>query len=217
MNIDKLYINGTDIQSTYGLYLKWRTLSAPVVKSNYKTVIGMQGDADLTESLGDVFYENRTLNLGMKHPASEWQSDYDGMLNNYHGKDVRISFGNDTGWYWSGRISIGEYSAKSHDLSMTASVFPFKRKTEQTVITESINAAGEESASTIQLTGSRLKVSPKLTVTSEGSLTIKWGSKTASLNAGEYYVDGLTVGAAGLTIKAWGVGTLKIEYRKGSL
>lgn len=217
MNIDKLYINGTDMQSTYGMYLKWRKLSAPTVKSNYKSVIGMQGDADLTEALGDVFYENRILDLGMKHPSSDWQADYDGMLNNYHGQNVRISFGNDTGWYWSGRLSISEYSSKDHSLSMSASVFPFKRATEKTVITANINAVDEAAASTIQLTGSRLKVSPLLTVTSEGDITIKWGTTTVSLPAGEHYVDGLTVGSAGLTIKAWGVGTLKIEYRKGSL
>ena len=217
MTIDKLYINGADIQTLYGFYLKWRTISAPNAKSNYKSIIGMQGDLDLTEAMGDVFYENRTLSLDMKHPGLNWYADHESMMNKYHGRDVHISFGNDPDWYYAGRLSIGEYSAKSHDLSMTASVFPFKLAVEQTIVTESINASDEASAATIQLAGSRLKVSPLLTVTSQNGLTIKWGSKTANLSNGDHYVDGLTVGALGLTIKAWGVGDLQIVYRKGSL
>lgn len=217
MTIDNLYINGVDIQSTYGFFLKWKTLTAPVVKSNYKSIIGMQGDLDLTEALGEVFYENRELSIGMKHPDNIYQADFDAIMNNYHGKNVHIAFGNDPGWYWSGRLNVQQYESKGHDLSMTAIVFPFKMAEQQTTVTQSVSAAGEESAATIQLTGSRLKVSPKLTVTSENGLTIKWGTKTATLSAGDHYVDGLTIGSEGLTIKVWGVGTLQIAYRKGSL
>lgn len=217
MTIDKLYLDGKDIQELYGFLLKWRTLSAPNIKSNYKAIIGMQGDLDLTESLGDVFYENRVIDMGMKHPDDNWYADYESLMNEFHGKDVHIKFENDPDWYWAGRISIGGYSARNHDLSMTASVFPFKLAETKTVISLSVDAENEAAAETIFLPPSRLKVSPKFTATTENGLTVKWGTSTASVSAGSHYVDGLTVGASGLTIKVWGTGTMQIDYRVGSL
>lgn len=217
MNIDRLYLDENDIQELFGFFLKWRDISAPHAKENYKEIIGMQGALDLTEKLGEVFYDNRTLNLGMKHPGRDWYSDFESMMNMFHGKTVHISFGNDPDWYYSGRLSIDGYSARNHELSMSASVFPFKMAKSKTIISRSINAANEDAAETIDLSGSRLKVSPMITVTTGTGITLKWGERTVTLDSGSRYVDGLTVGPSGLTIKAWGTGDLQISYRVGLL
>lgn len=219
MAIDKLTLNGVDIQNTYGFYLNWRRLSAPEPQLDMQTIPASNRPVDLTETFGEVYYNPRILEMGMTHPSSSWISDYDGLLANFHGQNCSIVFNNDQNWYWTGRVIVGEYDSKSHKLSMTATVFPYKLSGTLTTASATVSGATEETAETVTLTKSRMKLSPKVTVTAgDGdSVTLKWGSKTQTLSAGTYYVRGLKVGSEDVTIKVWGTGTVTFEYRKGTL
>ena len=223
MAIDKLLLNGTDIQTTYGFYLNWRKLSAPVPQVDERVIPASNKTVDLTETFGDVYYNPRTLEMGMTHPGDSWIADYDGLLANYHGQKCTIVFNNDQNWYWTGRVIIGEYDSKSHKLTMTATVFPFKLSTTLTTVSKTVSGVTEGNAQTVTLTKSRLKLTPKVTVVATGSnsVTIKWGGTghetTQALSAGTYYIKGLKVGSEDVTISVWGTGTVTFEYRKGTL
>lgn len=215
MTIDKLYINGVDIQEEYGCWLKWRTLSTPSPKTNYIQIPGRDGDLDLTEALGDVYYNDRNLQISLVHPSDVWYDDYEQLVSQFHGKQCHVKFGNDPDWYWTGRLNVGAYSAKDHDLSMTAKVFPYKLSASE--ITESVTVSGatEETAETVTLTAGRMNVTPQAVVT--GSVTLKWGSRTVALSEGTYYVSGLLLTSGENEVDVWGTGTVTFKYRNGSL
>lgn len=215
MTIDKLYINGVDVQEEFGCWLKWRTLSTPSPKTNYIQIPGRDGDLDLTEALGDVYYNDRNLQISLVHPSDVWYDDYEQLVSQFHGKQCHVKFGNDPDWYWTGRLEVGAYSAKDHDLSMTAKVFPYKLSADE--ITESITVSGatEETAETVTLTAGRMNVTPQAVVT--GSITLKWGSRTVALSEGTYYVSGLLLTSGENEVDVWGTGTVTFKYRNGSL
>lgn len=224
MNIDKLSLNGVDIQETYGFYLKWRRLSAPEAQIDMIVIPGSDRAIDLTETFGDVYYNQRSIELGMKHPGDDWVDDYEGLLENYHGQICTIVFANDPNWYWTGRVIVSEYDSKTHSLSMSATVFPYKLSGTLTAVSATVDGVTEANAETVTLTRSRLKLSPKVTVVTDDdadSVNIRWTAGgtvfTKSLSAGEYYIKGLKVGRTDVTISVWGTGSITFEYRKGTL
>lgn len=215
MTIDKLYIDGVDVQEEYGCWLKWRTLSTPSPKTNYIQIPGRDGDLDLTEALGDVYYNDRNLQISLVHPSDVWYDDYEQLVSAFHGKQCQVKFGNDPDWYWTGRLNVGAYSAKDHALSIAAKVFPYKLSASE--ITESVTVSGatEETAETVTLTAGRMNVTPQAVVT--GSITLKWGSRTVALSEGTYYVSGLLLTSGENEVDVWGTGTVTFKYRNGSL
>ena len=218
MVVDKLYLNNVDIQNEYGFWMNWRVLSAPKPQLDYQIIPGMQGRLDLSESLGDVYYDDRTIDIEMTHVGDDWYSDYERFVSNYHGKKVQIKFGNDPDWYWYGRIIVGEYSAKSHKMTASATVFPFTLSISETVVTQEVTATTEQTAHTIALTNGRMAVTPKVSV--EGSTNgvhLKWGDMTAVVSNGNSYVTGLTLDEGTLNVLAWGDGTVTFTYRQGAL
>ena len=74
MVVDKLYLNNVDIQNEYGFWMNWRVLSAPKPQLDYQVIPGMQGRLDLSESLGDVYYDDRTIDIEMTHVGDDWYS-----------------------------------------------------------------------------------------------------------------------------------------------
>lgn len=218
MNIDKLYINNIDIQEQYGFWLEWRTLSAPKPQLNYQTIPGRNGSLDLSEALGDVYYEDRTLNLYMRHPDKDWYSDHEAFTSQFHGRKFQIKFGNDPNWYWYGRVIVDTYYAKSHEMRVSATVHPFKLALSETVVTQEVTATTEQTAHAVALTNGRMTVTPKVTVTgSTNGVHLKWGDLTAVVSNGEQYVTGLTLDEGTLNVLAWGDGTVTFTYRQGAL
>lgn len=211
MNIDKLYINGTDIQDKYGFWLSWRNLSAPKPRTKYEQIEGAHGAIDMTEANGDIFYEMRALDMDCIHPSFEWQKDFDNMLADFHGKDCHIVFGNDPDWYWSGRLTIGNYNSKNHTLSMDANVFPFKFAKGLTHVIAQVTGSKE-----LLLKNDRMPVIPLVTVDAPVSLTI--GDATIAVQAGEHKILGFELMPKSTTyITVAGDCNIDISYREGRL
>ena len=218
--IDSLFVDGVDMQAD-GWFLKWRSLSAPKPKTDYVSVWGRDGDIDLTEneSDGQVFYENRNLMMDMVYIGEDWIEAYSELLDMLHGKECMVQFSNDPYWYWAGRIIASLYEHKPHSLAMSGIMFPYKLSVAKVIESATVTGLTESNAVDVVLPGSRMRVSPKVTVTagSGDSVTLKWGGNTQALSAGTYYVRGLKVGSDDVTIKVYGTGTVNFEYRKGML
>lgn len=220
VRIDRLFVDGVDMQAD-GWFLKWRKLAAPKPKTDYISVWGRDGDIDLTEneSDGQVFYENRNLMMDMVYIGEDWIEAYSELLDMLHGKECMVQFSNDPYWYWAGRIIASLYEHKPHSLAMSGIMFPYKLSVAKVIESATVNGLTESNAVDVVLPGSRMRVSPKVTVTagSGDSVTLKWGDNTQALSAGTYYVRGLKVGSDDVTIKVYGTGTVNFEYRKGML
>lgn len=218
MVVDKLYLNNVDIQNEYGFWMNWRVLSAPKPQIDDQLIPGKHGRLDLSEALGDVYYDDRDIKIDMTYIGTDWYHDYERFVSAYHGKKMQIKFGNDPDWYWYGRLIVNDYSAKSHKMRVNAMVFPFKLSISETVVTQEVTATTEQTAHTIALTNGRMAVTPKVTV--EGSTNgvhLKWGDMTAVVSNGSSYVTGLTLDEGTLNVLAWGDGTVTFTYRQGAL
>lgn len=218
MNIDRLYLKSASdndfvpADTTFGLLLKWRRLSAPLVKTIYDEIPGANGMLDSTEEYGEVFYEDRELELGCILPDKEWQTPYQNLCSRYHGKTVKIAFSNDADYYWSGRLFVSEYDSKEHLLAMTATVYPYKFKKVETVVTSSGNE-------TVTLENGRMSVVP--TVTISGAVTLAWGEYTKALSASSYpttvRIAGLKLTEGETDVTITGSANVTFRYREGAL
>lgn len=221
MSIDRLKLKGsTDnyyvaVDTTYGFHLKWRRISAPNVKTVYDEIPGANGSLDETEELGEVFYEDRELDLGCVLPSSTWQTPYQNLCSKYHGKLVKIQFTNDANYYWTGRLFVDEYDAKAHSLSMRAIVYPYKFKVQETVVTKTVMTSD-----TVTLTNGRMRVVP--TVTISAPVTLAWGGLSKALSSSSYpatfRIDGFELAPDSSTVVTiTGAATVTITYREGAL
>lgn len=221
MAIDRLFLKGASdndfvaVDTTYGYYLKWRRLSAPEVKTSYYDIPGANSSIDGTEDFGEVFYSDRELELGCILLSSAWETPYQNLCSAYHGKTVKIKFSNDSNYYWTGRLFVEEHDAKAHSLAMRATVYPYKFKTTETVVTKTVTTSD-----TVTLTNGRMRVVP--TVTISAPVTLAWGNNTKSLSASSYPV---TLRVAGFeldpnsstVVTITGEATVTFTYREGAL
>ncbi len=219
MNIDRLYIKGpadadyVAVDTTYGLYLKWRVLSAPAPKMQRDDIPGMNGTLDSTEEFGEVFYNDRTLALDCKHPDDSWYEHFQNFLSAYHGQSVKIAFSNDPNYYWTGRLFVTGYSAKDHSLQMSATVYPYKFK-------KSLTTVSRTGSGSVSLTNGRMKVVPDVTFSE--ACTLAWGTNTKQLSASSYpqtvKIAGLELSPnSTLSVTVTGNATVTFSYREGAL
>jgi phage-related protein len=218
MQMDRLSIKGpadadfVPCDTQFGLYLKWRTLTAPEPKTVYDEIPGMNGTLDSTEEYGEVFYNDRTLALDSKHPSDSWHADFQAFMNAYHGQLVKIAFSNDPDYYWSGRLAVSEYESKDHSLMMSAIVYPYKFKKTLTTVTKT-------GGGSVTLTNGRMKVVPEITIS--GPVTLAWDGYTKALSASSYpktvRVAGLELKQGTTTVTITGSASVTFSYREGSL
>lgn len=118
----------------WGLLLRSRPqISPPAPKYKMIQVPGSDRIIDLTESLtGQIHYEPRTISFEFVTgaPRAQWASLHSDILTYMHGKSVKIIFDDDPNWYYTGRVTVGDFEAekKTATLTMTATVEPYKRE-----------------------------------------------------------------------------------------
>lgn len=217
---DKLIINSHNLQDEFGLFLKWRKLSAPEPKTNYIEIAGADGMVDATEANGEVFYNMRTLTLDCVYIGNEdcptWESALNKVLNMFHGKDCQIMFANSPESYFMGRVSVSEYSAKEHSLVMSALVHPYAFASTETVVNSS-GSSGSTKSVTLENAGSKT-ITP--TVVATASVQLQWGTYQKSISAGTHVIAGLEIPAndsIDVDITYSGSGTVKFKWRAMSL
>jgi hypothetical protein len=209
--IDRLYINDIDVQDRLGFWLEWKIINYPTVKTNYQSIAGADSVIDLTEANGQVYYNQRSVKIGLIHPEKEYQNDLDSIIA-LHGDVCRVSFASDPTHYFVCRLIAEQYSVKDHKLNLTGDAYPYRFEKQQTVYTV-------KSPSSITLLNDAMPVVPKIEVIGE-SATIQWLTYTKVLSSGVYYVDELKLGkkeALTLNVSPANASTVKITYRKGRI
>ena len=77
----------------FGLILSSKEIGLPTPKTESVSVIGRNGDLDLTDALGDdVKFENRKLSFtfSLLNGARDWTATLSNLSNYLHGKKMRI-------------------------------------------------------------------------------------------------------------------------------
>lgn len=211
--IDRLYVNGVDIQKKFGFWLKWKSIDFPTLKTNYQPIAGADSVLDLTETDGRVYYNQRKISLDMVHPEKAYKQDINGIVS-LHGDNCKIAFASDPDHYYIGRIVIDNYDTRERKLSMHADVFPYRFENHKTIYSVT------NATKTIVLLNDTMPVTPEVTIEQGCVASLSWKTYTKSISGGgTYYIDGLDLSkkeSLPISITATG-GTCTISYRKGRL
>jgi phage-related protein len=118
----------------WNLLLKSKpVISPPKPKTKLIQVPGTNTVIDLTESLtgGEVKYEPRIIRCEfyVVGGRSKWSAVYSAVLNEIHGKKMKIIMDDDPNYYYLGRVTIDDiYSNESAaSIVISAEVEPYKR------------------------------------------------------------------------------------------
>ena len=204
-----------DSYEDFGLILRPIKRPKPSPKYEYVSIPGRNGDIDLTEAFGDVFYENLSfpLEFNVIDAINTWNDKVRTITNYLHGKKMLVTFSDDPNYYYQGRITINELSSDRNIgvLSLDCNFEPYKYKKEITTKEYEVVEGG-----TYTFTNGRMKVVPTLTLS--GDMTISFNGKNISLNEGTYKALEIEFveGANDITIVT-GSGTLKATYQEGDL
>ena len=199
----------------WGLSLRPKDRPKPEPKYNYVSIPCRNGDLDLTEAMGDVFYDNLTYSLEFNVPdaMNTWDEKLRTITNYLHGRKMRVVFSEDPNYYYVGRITIDELTSDKNlgILSLECNFEPYKYKKDVTVVTHTVTEG-----SSYTFNNGRMKVVPTLTLSAD--MTLKYKDTSYSLQAGTQKVLGIQFEEGENTITVTtGSGTLKAEYQEADL
>ena len=220
--IPKVYIDGKDTYTEYGLLLASKTISLPKVRTNMIDVPGRDGLIDASDALtGEATYKNRTIKLELIGVPSltgkDWPSAISDFCNTVHGKRVKVKFSEDTDHYYSGRCSAGDVKLNKikQTIPVTVDCDPWKYKIERTTVSRSdLGTAYKQLA----LPNESRPVIPTITVAQDTVLL--WGGNTINVSAGDHILPAIRLAAGNNILKAKvasGTGSITVTYQEASM
>ena len=218
----KVFFDGKDTYTEYGLLLASKSISLPEVRTNMIDVPGRDGLLDASEVLtGEVTYKNRTITLKLTGvdtvSGKKWPATISDFCNKVHGKRVKITFPEDTAHFYSGRCSVGKVGLVKmmQTIPVTVDCDPWKYKNAKTTVSRSDLSTSYKQLS---LPNERRPVIPIITVAQD--TTLLWGSSTINISAGDHILPAIRLAAGSNTLKAKvasGTGSITVTYQEASL
>lgn len=199
-----------------GLIQQAVEITPPEPRTNIVDVPGANGGKDLTEALGiGVTYKDCVITWTFAlYPGSSWAQKRSLVSNALNGLACHIVFDDDTEWYYDGRLSVSKYEAEwpLRQIIVEAVCRPYKRRI--TLSQETVALSTTEKKVTLSI--GDMPVVPEITVDVQTTLT--WGDTRLTINPGTHTFPALRMkGTQQITVKGSTPGTIKIEWREGSL
>ena len=218
----KVFFDGKDTYTEYGLLLASKSISLPEVRTNMIDVPGRDGLLDASEVLtGEVTYKNRTITLKLTGvdtvSGKKWPATISDFCNKVHGKRVKITFPEDTAHFYSGRCSVGQVKLVKmmQTIPVTVDCDPWKYKNAKTTVSRSdLGTAYKQ----LSLPNESRPVIPTITVAQD--TTLLWGSRTINISAGDHILPDIRLASGSNTLKAKvasGTGSITVTYQEASL
>ena len=218
----KVFFDGKDTYTEYGLLLASKSISLPEVRTNMIDVPGRDGLLDASEVLtGEVTYKNRTITLKLTGvdtvSGKKWPATISDFCNKVHGKRVKITFPEDTAHFYIGRCSVGKVGLVKmmQTIPVTVDCDPWKYKNEKTTVSRSdLSTAYKQ----LSLPNERRPVIPTITVAQD--TTLLWGSSTINISEGDHILPAIRLAAGINTLKAKvasGTRSVTVTYQEASL
>jgi hypothetical protein len=205
------------------------------------TVPGRDNDLDLTEALGGVYFDRRTVTLSFA--CVNWSTQRHWLLashlrNLLDGRRMRVILSDDLGYYWLGRCAVevdrpgAEVSevtvtvdADAHKYSVNSSYEPWKWSPfsfVDGVVTraEDVVLSNETKTVTLPVDPARLKPTLWLNTGGSGSVSAKLSTDTTwhVLRSGKNTVPEIRQSdRSEVVLQLRGTGRVGVDYRVGSL
>lgn len=210
-------------------------------ETNYIDVPGMDGFLDASEAItGRVIYKDRPIKieLGGKRDRNSWDIFVSDIRNLVEGKEIKVVFDNDPGFYWIGRASIKDFDRTREIGRFTIAIQkadPYKYNVadstedwlwdpfdfETGIIDEgtelTLTASGGPKSYTI--VPDSMPFVPIIQVARIGAAGLKMevNQEQYTLVQGKNRFADIVVEKEDVTLTFTGDGTLTIRYRRGSL
>ncbi len=118
----------------FGLILTEQKIGLPGPKTYMVEIEGRNGSLDLSESFGEIKYENRELNFTFEliENVESWIDRMKKVAAFLHGQKMKIITWSDPNFYYIGRCNIEEYNSVSKlgkiEISCDCDPYKYKRK-----------------------------------------------------------------------------------------
>lgn len=218
----KVFFDGKDTYTEYGLLLASKSIALPEVRTNMIDVPGRDGLLDASEVLtGEVTYKNRTITLKLTGvdtvSGKTWPATISDFCNKVHGKHVKITFPEDTAHFYSGRCSVGQVDLikMMQTIPVTVDCDPWKYKNEKTTVSRSdLGTAYKQ----LSLPNESRPVIPTITVAQD--TTLLWDGNTINVSTGDHILPAVRLAAGNNILKAKvasGTGSINVTYQEASM
>lgn len=177
------------------------------------------GALDVTDQISDtVFYQDREIliELELRSVRGEWPMHVSHLMNDIHGKEIRVEFDDDPRYYWTGRaaVSMAEDHGATAGITITVTAKPYKRCNVRSTIYD--QAIGTTDTLTFTTTAPRTYFRfDTHSLTSDATVT--YDGETLTIPAGETTLYGLFVLPGTHTFDLTGTVTLTIETEEAML
>lgn len=146
-------------------------IEMPEVNTVILEIPGRSGRLDLSEVLtGDISYSNRDIKikLAARTNRDRWTETCLHIFNKYHGRVVNVTFDEDPGHYYVGRVSVSEPKriGTAGQLTIMVDAEPFRYEQEEYQVT----FTGTTTAVSGIVENLRMPVCPTVTVPANGQL-----------------------------------------------
>ena len=207
--MDGVWFDDMHVGYTMDFIRNYARVASPVAKIKEIEVPGMDGVLDLTESLGEVKYNNRQISF--KFTTKE-QGRIDTLINTLHGQKKKIILDRDDAFYYIGRCSVGDPMPNKNlfTVEMTAVCEPYKYKSRLTRHKEEINGA-----SSIVLLNERMRTIPLIAVSDPLRLTFE--KRLYQIPAGEHRLADIILKQGYNRFRVEGKGIILFQYQEGAL
>ena len=200
----------------FALILTSKTIGQPVVKTEYVEVLGADGQLDLTEAFGEVKYLNRKLTFvfSIFEDSEQWADAYSNVLNNLHGKKMKIVLDDDPNFYYIGRVNVSDYMSakKLGTITIEVNAEPYKYKQILTIVTRTVSGT-----LTVDFYNSRKSVVPKFITNAQVQIVYNNGDSYTISGSGTHVIPNIIFKQGINTLTFNGTATVTVQYQEGDL
>jgi len=209
-------LNGTNLETTHGLYLTDYSVGTPEPLLNLIDVPGRPGKLDATLALnGKVNYTTRPVTAEFhvrNNPYPDFHTLLSTLLRLFNGTESKMVFSTDPDWYYKGRFTID--AEKTNPVSSTIVIkcddaFPYKL--------ESYTNTGTLNGGTGVLVCVGKDYNGTVTVNVSAAMSLTFGGTTYQLASGNNTIREIHIAKGNNSLSFTGSGTISVTYERGIL
>lgn len=199
------------------LLLPGKEIGSPEVKKKLLDVEGADGTIDYTDFFGEPKYSDVTHKFPFATlvPMKDFLSNYSAVKSALHGKKMPVILDDEPGYFYAGRIYVQPFTCEKNigHITIEAECEPYKYKLEKTTVTRAVDGTGN-----IVLTNARKRAVPEVTIETETSINIQYGSGFIwDLGPGTYTLPELELAEGENPVTVTGTGTISFTWQEGAL
>ena len=143
----------------------------------------------------------------------DWATAYSRVLNNLHGKKMKIVLDDDPEYYYLGRVTVSDYASSKRlgNITIEVDAEPFKYKQILTIVTRTVSGT-----LTVDCYNSRKTVVPKFVTNAQVQIIYNGNTYTIA-GSGTHIIPNIIFKQGFNTLTFNGTATVAVQYQEGDL